>query len=179
MAALIWGSWGYEWALAEKVSFNGVTKQIVVNSGVTTLDIAADVYSAWVRWTARPDSRRFFAAMRYSGYDAIPGGRTGATFFMTNGWKLVYDPNTVAVNGVLYSENYDTASWGSNGLPIYPAKVAALVNNSVSYQNVITGVASTPAEISAAVRAEIAAELARIDAAISTRATPGDIFAAV
>jgi hypothetical protein len=126
MAALLWGAWGAEWGLAEKVSFNGTTKQITVNTGVTSLDIASDVYSAWVRWTSR--ERGYLPAMRYSGYDAIPGGRTGATFFLQNGWKLVYNPNTVSVSGVLYSSDYGTAYWSSEGLPIYPAAVSALVN---------------------------------------------------
>lgn len=145
MSALVWGAWATEWALDEKVSFNGSTKQITVNAGVSSLDIAADVYSAWVRWTAR--ERGFLPAMRYSGYDAIPGGRTGATFFTINGWKLVYDPNVVAVSGVLYSTDYSTAYWSASGEPIYPATVAALVNSAVSYQNVVTGVAASPEEI--------------------------------
>ena len=48
--SLAWAAFGAEWALAEKVSFNGVTKRITVNAGVTALDIREDVYSAWVRW---------------------------------------------------------------------------------------------------------------------------------
>lgn len=165
MAALLWGAWGAEWELAEKVSFNGTTKQITVNAGVTAIDIASDVYSAWVRWTSR--ERGYLPAMRYSGFDAIPGGRTGATFFLQNGWKLVYNPNTVAVAGVLYSADYGTAYWSSEGLPIYPATVSALVNSAVSVQNVVTGTASTPAEIAAQVRAELALELSRVDAPVS------------
>lgn len=165
MAALLWGAWGAEWELAEKVSFNGTTKQITVNAGVTSIDIASDVYSAWVRWTSR--ERGYLPAMRYSGFDAIPGGRTGATFFLQNGWKLVYNPNTVAVTGVLYSADYGTAYWSSEGLPIYPATVSALVNSAVSVQNVVTGTVSTPAEIAAQVRAELALELSRVDAPVS------------
>lgn len=165
MAALLWGAWGAEWGLAEKVSFNGTTKQITVNSGVASIDIASDVYSAWVRWTSR--ERGYLPAMRYSGFDPIPGGRTGATFFLQNGWKLVYNPNAVAVNGVLYSSDYGTAYWSSEGLPIYPATVSALVNSAVSVQNVVTGTASTPAEIATQVRTELASELSKLDAPVS------------
>lgn len=156
MSALIWSAWGNEWELTEKVSFNGFTKTITVNSGVTSLDIAADVYSAWVRWTAM--ERRFLAAMRYSGYDPIPNNqRTGATFFTINGWKLVYDPNVTAVSGVLYSSDYDTAYWSFSGQPIYPATVASLVNSSVSVQNVVTGTVLTAEETGNAVWAKILA----------------------
>ena len=151
MSALIWSAWGDEWALDEKVSFNGATKQITVNSGVATLDIRTDVYSAWCRWMVREDNSRFFAAIRASGADPIPGGETGVTFFLVNGWKLVYDPNVTAVAGVLYSEDYGTPFWNAAGNPLYPATVSALVNSAVSVQNVVTGTALTPTETADAV----------------------------
>lgn len=149
MSALIWTSWSSEWELLEKVSFNGFTKTITVNSGVSSVDVASDVYSAWVRWTSR--ERQFSAAMRYSGFDPIPNGRTGATFFVINGWKFVYDPTTVAVSGVLYSADYDTAYWSASGQPLYPATVAALVNSAVTTQNVVSGVALTEEQTALAV----------------------------
>lgn len=149
--SLAWVAFGEEWALAEKVSFNGATKRITVNAGVTTLSIRDDVYSAWVRWIERDDNARFLSAMRYSGGDPIPGGETGVTFFLTNGWKLEYDANVVAITGVLYSENYATPYWSAADQPIYPATVSALVNSAVSYQNVVTGTALTPEQTAAAV----------------------------
>ncbi len=151
MAALIWGAWGEQWALEEKVSFDGVTKRITVHSGVTALDIRADVYSAWARWVAREANARFLQAMRASGGDPIPGGETGLVFFLMNGWKLVYDPNVVAISGVLYSEDYGTAFWSAQDLPIYPATVSALVNSAVSVQNVVTGTALTAEQTASAV----------------------------
>lgn len=149
--SLAWVAFGAEWALAEKVSFNGVTKRITVNAGVTSLDIREDVYSAWVRWVELDDNARFRLAMRVSGFDPIPGGYTGATYFMTNGWKLEYDPNVVAISGVLYSDDYATPYWSVTDQPIYPATVAALVNSAVSYQNVVTGTALTPEQTASAV----------------------------
>jgi hypothetical protein len=147
---IIWVAHGVEWALAEKVSFNGVTKRITVNAGVTTLDIREDVYSAWIRWIEREDNARFRVAMRVSGFDPIPGGFTGATYFMTNGWKLEYDPNVVALNGVLYSDDYATPYWSATDQPILPATVSSLVNSAVTVQNVVTG---DPATIAQAVNA--------------------------
>jgi hypothetical protein len=149
MAALIWGAWGEQWALEEKVSFNGTTKTITVHDGVTSLSIRDDVYNAWVRYTEREPWA--LPAMRFSGADPIPGGETGVTFFTINGWKLFYDPRVVSVSGVLYSEDYDTPFWYLDGSPIYPATVAALVNSTVSVQNVITGTALTAEETAAAV----------------------------
>lgn len=144
----LWQAYGEEWLLYEKVSFNGPAKKIIVNENVTALNIRDDVYSAWVRWVERDDNTKFLPAMRYSGGDPIPGGETGVTFFTTNGWKLVYDANAVAINGVLYSDNYATPYWSATDQPIYPATVAALVNSAVSYQNVVTGDLSTvPASV--------------------------------
>lgn len=140
---IVWAAHGDEWALAEKVSFNGVTKRITVNEGVTALDIREDAYSAWVRWVEREDNARFRVAMRVSGFDPIPGGFTGATYFMTNGWKLEYDPNVVAVSGVLYSDDYDTPFWSASDQPLFPATVSSLVNSAVVTQNVVTGDLST------------------------------------
>lgn len=149
MSALIWGHWGVEWELEEKVSFNGLTKQITVNSGVTAIDIRSDVYSAWVRWVQREPWA--LPAMRFSGADVIPGGETGVTFFLINGWKLVYNPSLVAMNGVLYSADYATPYWSYSGTEIYPATVSSLVNSSVSYQNVVTGTALTQEQTANAV----------------------------
>lgn len=149
--SLAWAAFGQEWALAEKVDFNGVSKRVTVNAGVTSLDIREDVYSAWIRWLELDDNTRFLPAMRQSGFDPIPGGFTGATYFMANGWKLEYDPTVVSVAGVLYSETYDTAYWTAQDRPVYPATVSSLVNSAVVTQNVVTGTALTPEQTAQAV----------------------------
>jgi hypothetical protein len=136
---IVWAAHGAEWALEEKVSFNGVTKRITVNEGVTALDIREDVYSAWIRWIEREDNARFRIAMRQTGFDVIPGGYTGASYFLTNGWKLEYDANIVAVTGVLYSDDYATPFWSSTDQPVYPATVSSLVNTALTTQNIISG----------------------------------------
>lgn len=144
MSALgLWQAYGDEWLLYEKVAFDGPAKRIVVNENVTSLNIREDVYSAWVRWVERDDNTKFLPAMRFSGGDPIPGGETGVTFFLANGWKLEYDANVVAIAGVLYSDNYATPYWSASDQPIYPATVAALVNSAVVTQNVVTGDLST------------------------------------
>lgn len=130
--------------------FDGLGKKAFVNLGVTSITIA-DLYSRWVDWSILEDNLKFSPAMRFSGYDPIPGGFTGTTFFMSNGWRLVYDPNVVAVAGVLYSDTEATAYWNAVGNPIYPATVSALVNSAVTTQNVVTGTALTEAQTANAV----------------------------
>lgn len=126
MSLALWISHADEWLAAEKVNFNGTTREIHVNDGVTQLDIQEDVYSAWIRWLERDDNERYEFAMRFTGLDPIPGGQTGGTFFLINGWKLVYDPRSVAVSGILYSDDYPTAYYFTDGSPVYPAVVSAL-----------------------------------------------------
>jgi hypothetical protein len=147
---MLWAAWAEEWALAEPVSFDGRNRAIVVNAGVESLTVQA-IYSAWKRWAQREQNAMYLPAMRAVGGDPIPGGVTGSTFFMMNGWKVVYDANRVSISGVLYSEDYPTAFWSTAGDPIYPATVSSLVNQSVSVQNVVTGTALTAAETTAAV----------------------------
>lgn len=173
MAALIWGAWSSDWALYSKVDFDGINKIIYVNPDVTELDIRFDVYSAWVDWVILRDNAKFTPAIRFTGYDPIGGGQfTGDTYFLTNGWKLSVDLAKVKVSGILYSDNYATAYYTHDLVPQYPATVSALVNNVIN---------NVPAVISAesiaiAVRDALAAELARIDADISTRATPAEVW---
>ena len=151
MSALTWAAWGEEWALAEPVSFDGRSRRIVVNTGVASLSIQT-IYSAWKRWVQREQNAMYLPAMRATGGDPIPGGITGSTFFVVNDWKLCYDPNVVAVSGVLYSEDYATAYWSLDALrPIYPATVSSLVNSAVSVQNVVTGTAMTAEQTANAV----------------------------
>jgi hypothetical protein len=125
MAALVWGAWGAEWAQNKKVAFNGLARTITVNSDVTALNLQTDVWSRWVDWAALPGNDYHTLAMRRTGYDTIPGGRSGLIYFLQNGWKLIIDMNKVRVTGVLYSDDFETAYWAADGQPIYPATVSA------------------------------------------------------
>lgn len=109
------------------VTFDRYGKHLYIGEDVTSIDLT-EVYTATKNWLVQDDNMRNLPPIRYSGYDPIPGGFTGATFFMYNGWKLVYNPNTTAISGVLFSEDYDTGYWSYTDLPIYPVMVAATVN---------------------------------------------------
>jgi len=147
----VWAAWGEEWALQEPVSFDGRNRRVVVNAVVTAVEVQS-IYSAWKRWMQREQNAMYLPAMRAVGGDPIPGGVTGSTFFLINGWKVVYDANRVAISGVLYSEDYPTAYWSTDAqTPIYPATVSSLVNSAVSYQNVVTGTALTAEQTANAV----------------------------
>lgn len=87
-----------------------------------------------------------------------------------NGWQLKFPT----------PGNYTVI--GNVGAPIVPvAGVFVDRTKSAAFATVAGagGAGPTAAEIAAQVRVELAAELARIDTTISSRATVGDIFAAV
>jgi len=122
--------------------FDGHGKFIFISEIAGQIDVA-DIYSEWKEWASYnwtdDYNMKWPIAMRYSGTDPIPGGFTGATFFMINGWRLVYNENSTAVSGVLFSEDYSTAYWNTAIQPIYPVTVSAVVNQVTTTQNVVTG----------------------------------------
>jgi hypothetical protein len=123
--------------------FDGYGRFVFVSTALARMDVA-ELYSRWIDWLGEIDaagdnSYKWPLAMRYSGKDPIPGGFTGSTFFMTNGWRVRFNPNTTAVDGVLFSEDFDTAYWDLQRQPVYPVTVSAVVNQVTTTQNVVTG----------------------------------------
>jgi hypothetical protein len=104
-----------------KVTFNGTTKRIVINNGVTSLDVELDIYSAWKAWVLIGDNSKYLQAMSTVGGDPLPGGlAVGNYYFLENGWKLV-PPNDggssdIQFNGNLFSADgsdvFDVSGFG-------------------------------------------------------------------
>jgi len=147
---LLWTAWADEWALNERVSFNGTSRLITVNAGVTDLDIRTHVWSALTRWLAAGNDN-YTKGMRRTGFDTIPGGVTGDSYFMVNSWKLVIDITKVKVTGVLWSDDYPSAYFTPDLVQVYPVQVSALVNTVFSTQNIVSGIALNAAETADAV----------------------------
>jgi hypothetical protein len=124
------------------LTFDPAGKRVMIPESLASLD-AAEIYRAWIDWAttsnAHDDNAKWLPAVRYSGNDPIPGGYTGATFFMINGWRICYDPNFTGVTGVIFSEDYATAYWSKTLRPVYPITVSAVVNQVTTTQNVVTG----------------------------------------
>ena len=79
--------------MAEKVTFDGPNKLIIVNNGETELDAQRDIYSAWKRWVVDQESygltSKYLQALRTVGGDTITATENVSPyFFLMNGWVL-------------------------------------------------------------------------------------------
>ena len=124
----LYGSfWGY-WQLYHKVTFDGENKLIIINAGVTEIDVEQDLYSDWKEWVALEENTKFDYAIRSIGGDPTVGGDfAGATFFVTNGWRVYLD-HGVNFTGNLYSDDYDSPFIVETGIQLAQIKVSNLVD---------------------------------------------------
>jgi hypothetical protein len=101
------------WSLYQKVSFDPMRRLIIVNEGVTEIDVRIDIYSDWKEWYQIDDyTGQVPPALRTIGGDPTGDGiRAGDIYFLINDWKFVFDPSTVRIIGVLLSDDYETAYW--------------------------------------------------------------------
>jgi len=100
-----------------KVTFDGARQLIIVNPGVTDIDIETDVYSEWKQWFREGDNSKFPMAMRIVGGDALPDGQLGLTFFLLNDWKIKpYEgDHRLKIRGNLYREDKSDPIADTNG----------------------------------------------------------------
>lgn len=98
MLALGFADWTYweaynppQFLGAQKVTFDGFQKLILINEGETEINFRVDVYSAWKEWVKEPNhiNAAFEPAIIAIGGDPLPGDRAlGTTFFLENGWRM-------------------------------------------------------------------------------------------
>lgn len=101
-----------------KVTFDGINRLILVNTGVTYLDVEADLYSAWKKWVQQ-GNLQYPQALRVVGGDPITGGKFVAPFFfLTNGWKIRpwEGDHTLVIDGNLFVDEQE--KYGDN--PVVP-----------------------------------------------------------
>ena len=112
----------------QKVAFDGATKTIFVDEGVTTLDVKTDLYSAWKEWnvasTEAPEPRVWEKAFTAVGGDPITEDRDlGVTYFLENGWRIQPFASktsyTLTIEGNLYTrEAGETPFYFAEGVSV-------------------------------------------------------------
>ena len=84
-----WTYWDPNLVGAQKVTFDGPNKLILVNEGETSIDIQGDVYSNWKEWSLQRDNTKFLQAISTLGGDPITSETfVGDTYFLENGWRI-------------------------------------------------------------------------------------------
>ena len=156
------------------ITLNGATKRIILDSASVS---AAQIWSAWVDW--HEANQQWPLAFQLVGGNALGGGLfIPPYFFLLNGWRVrpMEASHNLTITGNLFVDG--------GGVPVVSTLGTYQVNVNYTVPVQAQGIATsgstgpTASEIAAAVRADIAAELARIDANVSSRATAADVFAA-
>lgn len=156
------------------ISIDGSTRRIILDSASVS---AAQIWSAWVDW--HETNQQWPLAFQLVGGNALGGGLfIPPYFFLMNGWRVrpMEASHNLTITGNLFVDGGGVPVVGTLGT--YQVNVNYTVP--VQAQGIATSGSTGPtaSEIAAAVRADIAAELARIDANVSSRATAADVFAA-
>ena len=156
------------------ITLDGAAKRIILDSASVS---AARIWSAWVDW--HEANQQWPLAFQLVGGNALGGGLfIPPYFFLLNGWRVrpMESSHNLTITGNLFVDG--------GGVPVVSTLGTYQVNVNYTVPVQAQGIATsgstgpTASEIAAAVRADIAAELARIDANVSSRATAADVFAA-
>lgn len=134
------------WQLYHKVTFDGVNKLIIVNPGVTTLDVKTDLYSDWKEWVRNEDYLKFLPPFNTVGGEPIVGGQSlDVTFFLINGWKIkpYYGSYTLDVIGNLFDVDGGSVKVDADVVTNVPNNIAINLNTSVIVRTVDAGSASS------------------------------------
>lgn len=156
------------------ITLDGATRRIILDGASVS---AAQIWSAWVDW--HEANQQWPLAFQLVGGNALGGGLfIPPYFFLMNGWRVrpMEASHNLTITGNLFVDGGGVPVVGTLGT--YQVNVNYTVP--VQAQGIATSGSTGPtaSEIAAAVRADIAAELARIDANVSSRATAADVFAA-
>ncbi|MBK7002119.1 MAG: hypothetical protein IPH35_19805 [Rhodoferax sp.] len=156
-------------------TFDGSTKRITLPTGMVTLNLV-DLHSRWKEWILAGNAECLLAFSTVGGeITEIP-----LYLFMQNGWLIVPQSanHTLTVtNGILVGQG--GADPFTDPAGSYKIRINRQVPGiAIGYSTTGGSSGPTAAEIAAAVRLELSTEMARVDAAVSTRATIADVFAA-
>jgi hypothetical protein len=89
------------------VGFDGNTKIITVNTGITSISVQ-DVYSRWKDWVLISDNAKYLQALAVIGGDPISNIQSlGTTFFLENNWQMRPDEanHVLTVDGNLFTRD--------------------------------------------------------------------------
>lgn len=143
------------------ITFDPTNKRIILD---TTYVESIDLYSRWKEWVATGDNSKYLPAFSTVGGEPLGGDLFVARyFFLLNNWRIrpMESSHTLVIDGNI--------SVLGGGDPVVPTlgtyKVLVQYTVPMQAQGIATSGSTGPtaAEIADAVRAELAAELAKIE----------------
>lgn len=138
MLPLYYGFWDY-WQLYHKVTFDGIRKLIIINEGVTEIDVQRDIYSAWKEWVLTDTNAKYLQAINtVGGEPTVAGQRLDVTYFLINGWKLRPQPGSYTLNiiGNLFDIDGGAIFIPAEINPLFPNNINITTNTSVIVRQV-------------------------------------------
>jgi len=90
--------------MAEKVTFDGPNKLMILKPGVTDVCITECLYSPWKIWVQESDNAKYEQAFRIVGGEPTTGSNSIAPYsFLLNGWRIRPQEanHTLTVDGVV------------------------------------------------------------------------------
>lgn len=143
------------------ITIDPSTRRIILDS--TYVEVQ-DIYSEWKRWMQTADNAKYLPAFRVIGGDPLGGSLYVSLYcFLLNGWRLrpMESNHTLVIHGNI------SVDGGGDPVVSTVGNYRVLVQYTVPEraQAIATsgGSGGSPSEIAAAVRAELTAELAKIN----------------
>lgn len=127
----------------QNCTFDGPNKLILINEGVTYIDVQEDIYSGWKEWIMPSDHQNagFLQALTAIGGDPITDTQSvGITYFLENGWRL--QPWETDVGYVLTIDGnlYTREPGGAPANPVSSVTVNFVRSNLVDIVDVSDGI---------------------------------------
>lgn len=131
-----------------KVTFDGLSKLIIINNGITQINVKEDLYSAWKEWVIQDNNSKWLQAFSAIGGEPTTGGKyLGTTYFLINGWKIrTWEGNhRLMVNGNIYSD--DGSEIFISTLGAYNTQINITTSNIVDAVSTSGGASYTPEQL--------------------------------
>lgn len=139
-----------------KVTFDGSTKIININSGVTDIDVRVDIYLEWKKWVLESDNSKWLPAFRAFGGDpTTPSQNAPSYYFLINGWIVRVESLILVVNNNLYSDDYAVPYLNINSTILSKNSdiggLDSVESSLTGITNILTGVTESLSDISASI----------------------------
>jgi hypothetical protein len=90
-----------------KVTFDGPNKLIIINTGVTNIDVMTEMYLPWKQWVIDEGSMYLAAFRAFGGDPTTTDQNAPYYYFLINNWRVVATNVNVVISENLYSDNYE------------------------------------------------------------------------